>query len=87
MKAAELKVLLNSLPDDAELVIGDPCKGMYWNPVASRVRSVANWKAPEGWADMQIGKVQFFALLNCTTRASQGTNEGADSSGPRVLCL
>ena len=88
MKVKELVKLLESIPADTEIVVGDPNNGMFWNPVVSKQRSLAGWKVTEDWAQQQIRHVNFFALL--PNVEAETTNQHFDASGRvevRALCL
>lgn len=62
MKASDLKALLMNVPDDVELVVGDPDCGNYWMPVIDGKRIINARKVNARWADTQLRKVQLFAL-------------------------
>ena len=70
MKAAELKKLLQDIPDDVELIVGDPDTGLYWNPVMARHPGMTTRRVSEEWAQTQIRRVTFFALFNQHDRAA-----------------
>ncbi len=88
MKVKELLKLLERIPAEAEIVVGDPRYGMFWNPVVSEHPALTGWKVTEDWAQQQIRPVNFFALL--PQGDAETTNPHLDASGRvevRALCL
>jgi hypothetical protein len=70
MKAALLKKLLEGIPDDTELIVGDLNCGLFWNPVINHTQTFTARKVSEDWAERQLHQVSFFAL--------RGAQEAAD---------
>lgn len=88
MKVKELVKLLESIPADTEIVVGDPSNGMFWNPVVSKQRSLAGWKVSEAWAQEQIRHVNFFALV--PHGEAETANQAFEANGRiavRAVCL
>ncbi|RJX34117.1 MAG: hypothetical protein C4516_00200 [Oxalobacter sp.] len=88
MKAKDLMKLLQTLPADVEIVIGDPGCGMFWNPVVSEKRAFTGWKVAEDWAEQQIRHVNIFALLPPThSRKTAAPYDKASAVEMRAVCL
>lgn len=88
MKASDLRKLLEGIPDDAELVIGAPDSGQFWNPVPSQERAFASWKVPADWAESRIRHVNVYALINLARQPGQEDAKPASCPADvRALCL
>lgn len=88
MKAAELKALLKDIPDDVELVVGDPDCGNYWNPVIGNDRFIRARKVNKCWAETQLRKIHFFALYSHPQSMSAESDYAVGChSELRALCL
>lgn len=90
MKVKELVKLLERIPAEAEIVVGDPHYGMFWNPVLSKQPALTGWKVTEDWAQQQIRTVNFFALFPQEEGEAQSSQQHVDANGRievRALCL
>lgn len=88
MKAKDLMKLLESIPADVEIVVGDPGCGMFWNPVVSEKRLFTGWKVTEDWAEEQIRHVNIYALLpHANARKTESPLGATGSVEIRALCL
>ena len=84
MKVKELVKLLEQIPAEAEIGVGDPHYGMFWNPVVSKQPMLTGWKVTEDWAQEQIRTVNFFALLPQTETEELNARARVEV---RALCL
>ena len=88
MKASELKSMLESLPDDVEIVVGDRDCGQFWDPVISKERAFTAWKVTEKWPERHLHYVNFFAIFNhAQHQAKQSAHQVIGPVECRVLCL
>lgn len=88
MKAKDLMKMLETVPADVEIVVGDLDCGMFWNPVISDRRTFTGWQVTEAWAEQQIRHVNFFALL--PQAKGMSVESECNASSPvevRALCL